>query len=188
MEKVSMLIVLLPFLVLAQTQNQCIPECVEGDVPPNKPGGLPCLCTVNVALPGCTVPACKPGEDASGAFTCQCTPESHQSQCVSLRCTNGTEAHSSVATASSQPIDQATVPSCNNLCNCGVQPADCTTNSGDPIDGAPACSCNPIVWSTGCTLKPCQKGDTGEDDYFCLCTDSYAPDFCLSPQCKSRFL
>lgn len=186
MEKITMLIALLPFLALAQTQDKCIPYCAPGDIPPAR-GGPPCLCSYQTTLPGCVVSPCKPGDDTN-TYTCQCTPSNHPNQCTSLRCTNGTEAHSSVVTATSNSNDQAIASSCNNLCNCDVQPPDCTKYSGSPYDGAPACSCTTYNWPAGCTLKPCKTNDTGDNYYNCECTDKYAPDFCVNSQCKHNLI
>lgn len=176
-----LLVVLVP-VALAQIHGQCIPDCKPGDVPPNQ-GGPPCTCLSTAALPGCRVSPCKAGENSDEEYTCACTPEIRPTGCVNPRCTNGTEVSS--ATASNGPASDTFMFGCGNLCKCEKQPADCTKSSGNPSDGAPACTCTPDNWLTGCTMRPCRRGDNHDLYWFCECTAEYAPDFCYTPQCES---
>ncbi len=178
MGKLTFFLVLLPVLGLAY-HDKCIPECSPTGIHPNK-GGPNCRCTPEANLPGCQIYACKPGENSQTEFTCMCTPEIHPRSCVSLRCNNSTFSVSTEDGSETAGVDST---ACNKLCNCRQQPPDCTATSEDQIDGAPDCTCTPDYWTTGCTLRPCRKGDTHDQLYVCECTKEYSPDFCYKPMC-----
>ncbi len=175
MEKTALFLLLLPVLCLAQ-QDKCIPDCVRGAIAPNA-GGAMCRCTYSASLPGCQVSPCKPGEDSDKEYTCSCTPENKPLGCVNPRCNNGT------LSASAGAGWGWGSGSCNNQCNCRAQPADCTKSSVAPEDGGPACTCTPDNWISGCTMKPCMRGDNHDQYWFCECTRDFAPDFCYTPLC-----
>ncbi len=180
MENTALFLILLPVLCLAY-HDTCIPDCVQGAKAPNA-GGAMCRCTHSVPLPGCQVSPCKPGEDSDKEYTCSCTPENKPEGCVNPRCNNSTLSVTDGDESQTASVDSL---SCNKLCKCRAQPADCTKSSVAPGKGGPPCTCTPDNWISGCTMKPCKRGDNHDLYWFCECTKDFCPDFGYTPICKS---